>query len=147
MTVKLDCGGYLLAEETSKNGDKGAANDGQGQQQNGEKEKSGDPPADGWEDEDTFRIFKLKCGSLLPIDGGAGTPGDTQPEGAHQDYPAHQRLYNLGYGDHDPKEWDDQERRRAVTAFQRKHKEKHALDETGEVDDKTRAAIRQEHGG
>jgi hypothetical protein len=67
----------------------------------------------------TKDTFELKFGSLDPVETDTGVSG---------------RLVNLGYGSDDPKE--------AIKAFQQKQ----GLPVTGEVDDATRSALKDQFG-
>jgi OmpA family protein len=80
---------------------------------------------DSFPGEDDFLEIKLNCGQLLKADTGDPAIG--------------QRLLNLGLGSGDPKDIN------AVSSFQRIYGKDHGLAVTGDLDDKTRDAIRKEH--
>lgn len=67
-------------------------------------------------DEKDFTPFTLKAGDLLPIN--VDGPTDSDPN----ETAVKQRLFNLGYGKDDIAQWDDDEFKTAVHAFQRNEK-------------------------
>jgi len=106
-------------------------------------------------DEQTFHVLKLDGGALQPLR--AQQPGDIgfdpdfdldalPPSEADRDLALLQRLFNLGYGPDDTgrdfANWDDDDRRRVIAAYQRDQK----LDQTGRRDEPTSAHAFEDFG-
>ena len=114
LTLKLDVSGYLFDEP----------------ERNEEDDQEDETPAgEEWEGEDKFWSFTLEAGDLLPLE----EPGYL---------PALQRLFNLGYGEGDPTQWDDRMTQHAIKSFQRSN----GIDDSGGVTAETRDAIKKAHG-
>jgi hypothetical protein len=96
MLLKLDTGDILLPPGVDPPDDK-------------------DKQAQAREEKD-FAAFTLKAGDLLPINVDGPIPADPNETGLKQ------RLFNLGYGPESIAEWDADDLRIAVHAFQRNEK-------------------------
>lgn len=106
-------------------------------------------------DEDTFHLIRLDGGALKPLraqepsDDGFDPDFDLDappPSDADADLGMLQRLYNLGYGPDDTGKdfanWDADDRRRVIVAYQRDHK----LEETGVRDEPTSKQLFEDYG-
>ncbi|MFO1078574.1 MAG: OmpA family protein [Planctomycetota bacterium] len=100
------------------------------------KEEEPDPNAtdsDAFPDEDKFLPITLEAGSLPKA------TGDTRVDGAKQ------RLFNLGFGQRRPEQWDAEELRLAVRGYRRTRNGKRGVTEGEVLDDTTIESLRQEH--
>lgn len=106
-------------------------------------------------DEESFHVLRLDGGALKPLR--AQQPGDDgfdpdfdldapPPSDADADLGMLQRLYNLGFGPDDTGKdfanWDADDRRRVIVAYQRDHK----LEETGVRDEPTSKQLFEDYG-
>jgi peptidoglycan hydrolase-like protein with peptidoglycan-binding domain len=130
MSLKVD----LFGLEKPPGGEDEKKDGGNGQDP-GPDGKDKDPgegfDVDRFEHEDKFVELTLDAGQLMPM--------------VQAEFPAQQRLYNLGFGKGAPGTWTPELLERAVKGFQRSR----GLEVTGQLDDSqdTRARLKKEHEG
>jgi hypothetical protein len=141
MTIKLDVFGKEVPDDDQQSGGGGATKGPVSAKSSSSApapQKTADAPkteaagdTDRFPDEDRFLTFELDAGALKPMSVEPGTGNRVVA----------QRLYNLGFGDHAPQDWDNDEFTRAVRDYRRTRN----LGDDAKLDRQTRLNIKVDH--